>query len=46
MNSGLVNNIRNEAIKVCVRLRPLLSHEDDLEFWIADEEKSQIATIK
>ena len=39
------NNIRNEAIIVCIRLRPLLIHED-LEFWYADEEKNQIATIK
>lgn len=45
MNTGLNNIIRNETIKVCVRVRPILLHED-IEFWIADEEKNQISTIK
>lgn len=45
MNTGLNNNIRNETIKVCVRVRPMLLHED-LEFWVAEEEKNQISTIK
>ena len=45
MNSNQNLKIRNEAIKVCVRVRPMLSHED-IEFWVADEEKNQISTIK
>jgi hypothetical protein len=45
MSSSQNNHIRNEAIKVCVRVRPLLTHED-LEFWVAEEEKNQISTLK
>jgi hypothetical protein len=36
---------KNETIKVCVRVRPLLHHED-AEFWQVDEKNHTISTIK
>jgi hypothetical protein len=43
-NTTKEKSTKNETIKVCVRLRPLLSHEDT-EFWIVDESKNTISTL-
>lgn len=43
-NTTKEKSTKNETIKVCVRLRPLLSHED-AEFWIVDEGKNTISTL-
>ena len=37
--------VKNEAIKVCLRTRPLLIHEDT-EFWIVDDIKNTFYTMK
>jgi len=37
--------VKNEAIKVCLRTRPLLIHEDT-EFWIADDRQNAFYTMK
>ena len=41
------NSIKNkiEAVKVYIRLRPLLQHEDT-EFWKIDELNNNIFTVK
>jgi len=39
------NNIKKETIKVALRIRPLLEHED-IEFWKVDENTNTIYTIK
>lgn len=36
---------KNEPIKVYIRLRPLLQHED-VEFWKIDEHTNNIYTVK
>ena len=36
---------KNDTIKVCIRIRPLLQHED-AEFWTVDENTHSISTIK
>jgi hypothetical protein len=38
-----MNKGKNETIKVCIRIRPLLTHEDS-EFWAVKE--NSISTIK
>ena len=35
------NTENNSCIRVCIRVRPLLEHED-LEFWQTDKEKNII----
>jgi len=35
---------KNESIKVCIRVRPLLEHEDS-EFWMMDRVNNTISTI-
>jgi hypothetical protein len=35
---------KNESIKVCIRVRPLLEHEDS-EFWVMDRVNNTISTI-
>ena len=37
--------VKNESIKVCLRTRPLLIHEDT-EFWIVDDSSNTFYTIK
>lgn len=37
--------IKQETIKVCVRARPLLQHEDVV-FWVINQEKNTICTLK
>jgi hypothetical protein len=39
----MANKAKNETIKVCIRIRPLLLHEDS-EFWGVNE--NTISTIK
>ena len=54
-NSGhqnLMNNIyipgkekiKNETVKVCIRVRPMLEHEDT-EFWVIDNVDNSISTF-
>jgi len=43
-NSNLSKN-KIEPIKVYIRLRPLLQHEDT-EFWKIDEHNNNIYTVK
>ena len=45
MNKKVQNDIKekNNCIRVCVRVRPLLEHED-VEFWQTDKEKNIIYT--
>ena len=38
-------NFKKENIKVVLRVRPLLEHED-IEFWKVDEDANTISTIK
>lgn len=50
INPNLVNNSNStknkiEPIKVYIRLRPLLQHEDT-EFWKIDEHNNNIFTVK
>lgn len=51
MNNNNVSNNNNsnkskvEPIKIFIRLRPLLQHED-VEFWKVDEENNNIFTVK
>lgn len=40
-----MSNKKSENIKVSIRLRPLLNHED-VEFWKIDEETNIIKTLK
>ena len=35
---------KRETIKVCIRVRPLLSHED-IEYWDVDEVNSTISSL-
>jgi len=49
-NNNIVNNTNSsknkiESIKVYIRLRPLLQHED-VEFWNIDELNNNIFTVK
>ena len=37
-------NNKQEAIKVCIRVRPVLQHEDS-EFWFVDEDTNCVATL-
>jgi hypothetical protein len=39
------NKPKNETVKVFIRLRPLLQHED-VEFWKIDEHTNNIYTVK
>ena len=43
--SGNIKKIRKDATKVCVRARPLLSHED-IVFWVINSQKNTICTLK
>ena len=43
--SGNFKKIKQETIKVCVRARPLLSHEDVV-FWVINSDKNSISTLK
>jgi hypothetical protein len=46
-NKNKINDTKqkNEPIKVYIRLRPLLQHED-VEFWKIDEHTNNIYTVK
>jgi len=45
VNSSNSNKNKVEPIKVYIRLRPLLQHED-VEFWNIDEHNNNIYTVK
>ncbi len=45
INDTNLNKQKNEPIKVYIRLRPLLQHED-VEFWKIDEHTNNIYTVK
>ena len=45
INESNPNKQKFEAIKVYIRLRPLLQHED-VEFWKNDEHTNNIFTVK
>lgn len=46
---NVINNIttklKEDTIKVCVRVRPLLNHED-VEFWKPDLENNVLTTVE
>lgn len=46
-NNNNTNSIKSkiESIKVYIRIRPLLQHED-VEFWQIDEANNNIYTVK
>ncbi len=44
-NNSNSNKSKIEPIKVFIRLRPLLQHED-VEFWNIDEPTNNIYTVK
>ena len=43
--SGVTTKLKIDTIKVCVRVRPLLEHEDS-EFWMPDLNENIITTIE
>ena len=45
INESNPNKQKNEPIKVYIRLRPLLQHED-VEFWKIDDHTNNIYTVK
>jgi hypothetical protein len=43
--NNITKNLKEDTIKVCVRVRPLLGHED-VEFWKPDFENNVLTTVE